>query len=57
MAAMEYARKLEKEAFEAIAARIKTNTKLILEQSKTENTLPRKVAEQIAKERVLKAMG
>ena len=57
MAAMEYAKKIEKEAFEAIAARIKTNTKLILEQSKTEGAPPRHVAEQIAKERVLKAMG
>ena len=57
MASMEYAKKIEKEAFEVIAARIKTNTKLILEQSKTEGTLPRKVAEKIAKERVLKAMG
>jgi glutamate dehydrogenase/leucine dehydrogenase len=57
MAAMEYARKNEKEAFKAIAARIKTNTKLILEQSKTEGALPRKVAEDIARERVLKAMG
>ena len=56
MAAMEYARKIEKEAFEAIAAKIKTNTKLILEQSKTEGALPRKVAEEIARERVLKAM-
>ncbi|MDO8746748.1 MAG: Glu/Leu/Phe/Val dehydrogenase, partial [Thermodesulfovibrionales bacterium] len=56
MAAMEYARKIEKEAFEAIATRIKTNTKLILEQSKTENSLPRKVAEEIARDRVLKAM-
>jgi len=57
MAAMEYARKVEKEAFEAISARIKTNTRLILERSKTEASLPRKIAEEIAKERVLKAMG
>ena len=56
MAAMEYAKKIEKEAFEAIAARIKTNTKLILEQSKTEGATPRKVAEKIARDRVLKAM-
>jgi len=57
MAAMEYAKKTEKEAFEAIATRIKTNTKLILEQSQKENALPRQIAEEIAKERVLKAMG
>ncbi|MFA4827738.1 MAG: Glu/Leu/Phe/Val dehydrogenase [Thermodesulfovibrionales bacterium] len=56
MAAMEYAKKTEKEAFEAISQRIKTNTKLILEKSKNENLLPRQVAEEIAKERVLKAM-
>lgn len=56
MAAMEYAKKTEKEAFEAISHRIKTNTKLILEKSKKENLLPRQVAEEIAKERVLKAM-
>ncbi|MDI6745405.1 MAG: Glu/Leu/Phe/Val dehydrogenase [Thermodesulfovibrionales bacterium] len=56
MAAMEYAKETENEAFEAIAARIKANTKVILEQSKTEGALPRKVAEKIAKERVLKAM-
>lgn len=56
MAAMEYAKKTEKEAFEAISQRIKTNTKLILEKAKKENRLPRQVAEEIAKERVLKAM-
>ncbi|OIO27620.1 MAG: glutamate dehydrogenase [Nitrospirae bacterium CG1_02_44_142] len=56
MAAMEYAGKIEKEAFEAISARIKTNTRLILEQSKTEGALPRHIAEEIARERVLKAM-
>ncbi|KAF0144311.1 MAG: glutamate dehydrogenase (NAD(P)+) [Nitrospirae bacterium] len=56
MAAMEYAKKTEKEAFEAISQRIKTNTKLILEKAKKENRLPRQVAEAIAKERVLKAM-
>ncbi len=56
MAAMEYAKKIEKEAFSAISERIKTNTRLILERSQKENLLPRQVAEQIAKERVLKAM-
>jgi len=56
MAAMEYAKKTEKEAFEAISTRIKTNTKLILERSQKENALPRQIAEEIAKERVLKAM-
>lgn len=56
MAAMEYARRIEKEAFDAISARIKNNTKLILERSRQENVLPRKVAVDIARERVLKAM-
>jgi len=56
MAAMEYAKKTEKEAFKAITTRIKANTGLILERSKTEAALPRNVAEEIAKERVLKAM-
>lgn len=56
MAAMEYAKKTEKEAFDSISDKIKTNTKLILENSKRENLLPRNVAEKIARERVLKAM-
>ncbi|MBI4690641.1 MAG: Glu/Leu/Phe/Val dehydrogenase [Nitrospirae bacterium] len=57
MAAMEYAKKTEKEAFDAISTRIKTNAKLILERSQKENILPRTIAEEIAKERVLKAMS
>lgn len=56
MAAMEYARKIEKEAFDAISVRIKTNTKLILEKARNQNILPRQAAESIARERVLKAM-
>lgn len=57
MAAMEYAKKSEKEAFDAISERIKKNTKLILEKTFKEKTLPRQAAEAIAKERVLKAMA
>jgi len=57
MAAMEHARKIEKEAFDAISEKIKTNTRIILEKSRNENLLPRQVAEEIAKERVLRAMG
>ncbi len=57
MAAMEYAKKSEKEAFDAISERIKKNTKLILEKTFNEKTLPRQAAEAIAKERVLKAMA
>lgn len=57
MAAMEYAKKSEKEAFEAISERIKKNTKLILEKTFKENILPRQAAEAIAEERILKAMA
>lgn len=56
MAAVEYAGKTEKEAFEAISTRIKANTKKILEKSKKENIFPMQAAEEIAKERVLRAM-
>jgi len=56
MAAMEYARKGEQDAFGAIEARIRTNTALILEKSEKEKILPRQAAVEIAKERVLKAM-
>ncbi|BCB95639.1 glutamate dehydrogenase [Dissulfurispira thermophila] len=57
MAAMEYAKKSEKEAFEAISNRIKKNTKLILEKTFKENIFPRQAAEELAKERVLNAMA
>jgi len=56
MAAMEYARKSEKEAFSAISERIKKNTGLILEKTFKEKILPRQAAEEIARERVLRAM-
>lgn len=56
MAAMEYEKRTEKEALDAISARIKANTKLILEKSVGERIIPRLAAEAIAKERVLKAM-
>lgn len=56
MAAMEYEKKTEKEAFEAIATRIRDNTKRILEKSESEKILPRQAAVEIAKDRVLKAM-
>ncbi|GAB4409509.1 MAG: Glu/Leu/Phe/Val dehydrogenase [Thermodesulfovibrionales bacterium] len=56
MAAMEYSKRSEKEAFDAISERIKKNTKLILEKSFKENLLPRQAAEGIARERVLRAM-
>lgn len=56
MAAMEYARKTEREAFEAIAERIRKNTRLMLEKSSSEGILPRQAAEILARERVLAAM-
>lgn len=56
MAAMEYAKKTEKEAFEAIASKVKTNTAIILETALREKTLPRMAAEQLARKRVLQAM-
>lgn len=56
MAAMEYAKKTEKEAFDAISSKIKKNTKLILEKATKEKILPRIAAEGLAKEKVLKAM-
>lgn len=57
MAAMEYAKKSEMEAFDAISNRIRKNTKLILDKSIAEKIPPRDAAESIAKERVLKAMS
>lgn len=56
MAAMEYARKTEKEAFEAISTKLKTNTRRILETAHRENILPRDAAEKVARKRVLAAM-
>lgn len=56
MAAMEYARRNQQEAFAAIAERIRTNTRAILEKSRGEKLLPRAAAEALAKERVLSAM-
>jgi glutamate dehydrogenase/leucine dehydrogenase len=56
MAAMEYAKKTEKEAFDTISSKIKKNTKLILEKATKEKILPRIAAEELAKEKVLKVM-
>jgi glutamate dehydrogenase/leucine dehydrogenase len=56
MAAMEYEKRTEKEAFEAISTKIKKNTHLILEDSKREKILPRIAAEKLAREKVLEAM-
>ncbi len=56
MAAMEYARRSESEAFSAIGEKIRINTGKILEKSKKERLLPREAAEAIARERVRGAM-
>jgi glutamate dehydrogenase (NAD(P)+) len=56
MAAMEYEKRTEKEAFESIFSKIRKNTYLILENAKREKILPRIAAEKLAKEKVLEAM-
>lgn len=56
-AASEYARRTEKEAFEAISAKIKRNTEKVLEKSKKEGMLPRDAAIGLAGQRIQKAMG
>lgn len=56
MAAMEYGRKVEREAFEAISTRIRANTRLVLDGSKAEGLPPRQVAMRFAEERIRKAM-
>ncbi len=55
MAAMEYEKRSEKEAFETIKTRISKNTSLILERARREKRTPREAAEEIAKERVIEA--
>lgn len=56
MAAMEYARKSEQEAFSAIAERIGKNTGLALKKAAKEGILPRQAAVALARERVVAAM-
>jgi len=56
MAAMEYAKKTEKETFDAISLKIKKNTRLVLEKAMQEKILPRIAAEEFAKDEVLKVM-
>jgi glutamate dehydrogenase/leucine dehydrogenase len=55
MAAMEYEKRTEKEAFAAIEERIKKNTALILDKMKKECKLPRDAARELAMERVIHA--
>jgi glutamate dehydrogenase/leucine dehydrogenase len=56
MAAMEYERRSEKEAFEAVSARVRNNTKLILEKAMNEKIPPRQAANAIARARIVDAM-
>lgn len=56
MAAMEYEKRSEKEAFAAISACICRNTKLVLDKAVNEKILPRQAAVTIARERLLAAM-
>ena len=56
MAAMEYARRTEGEAFAAIGEKIRANTGRVLEKAKSEGVLPREAAERLARERVRNAM-
>ncbi len=56
MAAMEYAKRVEREAFDAISGRIRNNTAEILRRAASQATLPRTAAVEIASERVRRAM-
>lgn len=57
MAAMEYKGKSDREAFEAIAERVRENTRVILDTARDEGVLPRAAAEEIAVKRVRGAMA
>ncbi len=57
MAAMEYAGKSEQEAFTTIGEKIRKNTRLVLEKSTAEKSLPRAAAVALALERVRRAMA
>lgn len=56
-AAMEYRGKVESEALEVIQNKVRTNTRLILEESRNKNILPREAAMNLAVSRVEKAMS
>jgi len=55
MAAMEYEKRSERDAFEAISEKIRKNTRLILEKAVKKKGLPREAAEVLALERVRQA--
>jgi glutamate dehydrogenase (NAD(P)+) len=56
-AAMEYHDATETLAFEAIEARIRDNTRQVLDQSRARGETPREAAQELAVERVKRAMG
>ena len=56
-AAMEYRGKIESEALEVIEEKVRTNTRLVLEESRIKNITPRQAAMNLAVTRVEKAMS
>jgi len=56
-AGMEYRGKIESEALEVIQDKIRTNTRLVLEESRNKKILPREAAMSLAVARVEKAMS
>ena len=56
-AAMEYRGKIESEALEVIEKKVRNNTRLVLEESRTKKILPREAAINLAVTRVQKAMS
>jgi glutamate dehydrogenase (NAD(P)+) len=56
-AAMEYRGKIESEALEVIRHQVRTNTRLVLEESRSQKILPREAAMNLAVTRVEKAMS
>ena len=56
-AGMEYRGKIESEALEVIKDKVSSNTRLVLEDSRTEKITPREAAMNLAVRRVEKAMS
>ncbi|MHB8070223.1 MAG: Glu/Leu/Phe/Val family dehydrogenase [Desulfobaccales bacterium] len=56
-AAMEYRGKVESEAMDVIEKKVRTNTRLVLEESRIKNITPREAAMNLAVTRVEKAMS
>ena len=54
---MEYRGASQAEAFEAIEEKLRHNTRLVLEEAKAKNILPREAALNLAVQRVKKAMS